>query len=111
MSLTSLCDKLVDIYPKVEARGSAGGRTVTWPTKSASVRARIQPTSMSEQTLALQRGSSITHVLYFTADPSIGNGDEVRFGTRVFRAESDAIDFDEQGRLWKVRAEEQEQNQ
>jgi SPP1 family predicted phage head-tail adaptor len=112
MSLETLCDKLVFVHPKSVSRGTAGSVVVTHATNpTASYRARIQPASSNEIMWASQRGYEITHVLYFHQSPGVSNGDQVRFEGRIFDVRSEPINFDEQDRLWKIFADEREQEQ
>lgn len=111
MSIESLCDKTVTLQQRSESRTQSGVAQYTWTDLTTTAKARIQPVTSYERTLALQQGHEISHVIYFAVDPGVGNGDRIVFGSRTFDVESKPIDFDEQGRVWKVTALETEQRQ
>lgn len=111
VSIRSLCDKLIDIYARVETRGAAGSATYTYPTLTKQIRSRIQPATSSQRTIALQRDDEITHIMYFPDDPEVDDGDRIVFEGRNFDVTSKATNTDEQGRLWRIEALETGQQQ
>ena len=111
MTIASLCDKAVDHYTAVKATGTAGSTAFTWPTVTATLKARIQPASASERDYARQRDTEISHVMYFPDDPGIGTRDKIVFDSRTFDVKTKATNTDEQNRLYKVLVLETEQRQ
>lgn len=111
MSIQSLCDKLVTPYARVESRGAAGSAAFTYPTAGTAFRARLQPSSSYERTIALQRDSEISHVMYTPADHGLDEQDRIVWDGRNFDVQAKAINFDEQDRLWKTELLETGQEQ
>ncbi len=111
MTISSLCDKSVDHYAAVRTTGTAGSAAFTWPSKTATLKCRIQPASASERDYARQRDTEVSHVLYFDADPGIDTRDKLYFGSRKFEVLAKATDTDEQGRLYRALVLELDQRQ
>ena len=111
MSIRSLCDKSVDHYTAVRTIGTAGSPAFTWPTKTATLKARIQPASASERDYASQLDTEISHVMYFPDDPGVNTRDKIFFGTRAFDVMFKATNTDEVDRLFKLLVQETEQRQ
>lgn len=111
MTIASLCDKLVTPYACVETRGAAGSAAYTWPTAGTPLRARIQPASSYDRTLALQKDTEISHVMYFASDPGVDEGDRIVFASRNFACQAKPINVDELNRLWKLEVLETGQQQ
>ena len=112
MTIASLCDKLVTPYARVEARtGGAGSASYTWPTAGTPFYVRIQPASSYDRTIALQRDTEISHVMYSVSDPGVDEGDRIVFDSRNFDVQAKPIDTDEQNRLWKLEVLETGQQQ
>ena len=112
MSIESLCDKTVTLQQRSESsRTQSGAAVYTWVTLTATAKARIQPASSYERTLALQEGTEISHTIYFAVDPAVVGGDRILFGSRIFAVEAKPVNFDEQGRLWRVGVNETDQRQ
>jgi len=111
MSIQSLCDKLVTPYARVRTDGAAGSAAFTYPTAGAPFHVRIQPASSYERTIALQRDTEISHVMYTPADPGLNEGDRIVWDGRNFDVQAKAINFDEQDRLWKLEVLETGQQQ
>jgi hypothetical protein len=114
MSIRSMCNKIVEIHPRVETRGAAGSASYSWDDKRASggdMLARIQPARAFDKNLAKQDGYDISHVLFFADDPLLQFHDQVWFNRRRFIVQGIAKNIDELDRLWKVEANELEQRQ
>lgn len=111
MSLKSLtAQHSVTIHRETETRGVAGSAGFTWP-KESSTTCRIQPASAMERQLALQRGTEVTHRIYFSSDPGLEEGDQIQYEGRKFDVESNPTNTDELNRLWVVMARESDQRQ
>ena len=111
MTITSLCIHVVDHYTAVKTTGTAGSTAFTWPTKTATLKCRIQPASASELEYAKKRDTEISHVLYFPDDPGIETRDKIFFGTRAFDVQMKATNTDELNRLYKAGVLETDQRQ
>lgn len=111
MTIASLCIHVVDHYTAVKTTGSAGSTAFTWPTKTATLKCRIQPASASELDYARKRDTEISHVLYFPDDPGIETRDKLFFGSRAFDVIAKATNTDELNRLYKALVMEVEQRQ
>ena len=109
MSLKSLTSKhSITVTPQTEVVGDAGGISFSDGTPRT-VQGTIQPLSSAEMSYARQRGSEMTHAIYFSSDPNIATGDKLTFDGRTFDVEGGPTNTDELNRLWKVLVTEREQ--
>lgn len=115
MSIHSLCDKPVEIHPRVETRGTAGSASFNWDAirvgPTGKMWAAIQPARAFDRNLAKQDGYEISHTLYFPSNPQLQYHDQVWYKGRKFMIEGRQIDFNEAGHLFRVNAMETEQRQ
>ena len=105
MSLTALCNTTVVVARPTATRGTEGGRTITWTTTHAALKARIQPLSAREAVLYGRETETITHRMYCVGDPSILAKDRVTYDSRTFLVKG-VRNTDEQARLCVVELEE-----
>ena len=110
MSLASLLVHTCTIDSESESRGAAGSASFTHAAGS-DIRCRVQPVSSSERIKALQRGTDITHVIYFDTDPGAEENDEITFDGRTLTVMARARNTDELDRLWRLEAFELDQEQ
>ncbi len=111
MTIASLCIHVVDHYTAVKTTGTAGSTSFTWPTKTATLKCRIQPASASELDYARKRDTEISHVVDFPDDPGIETRDKLFFGSRTFDVNMKATNTDELNRLYKALVMETDQRQ
>lgn len=106
MSLASLTSiHSVTIEQRTTAKDAAAGVTRTWSTKSTKT-CRVQPLSASKRAEFAKNEIQVSHTMYFDVDPSISNGDRIKFGSRYFEVRSNARNVDELNRLYVVYAQE-----
>jgi len=110
MSIKTLCSKhKVTHYTKSQVEGTEGSLTPS-QAKGTVHSCFIQPARSSDQIVAMQQETEISHVIYYDHDPSIEKGAEVTFGTRKFEVTARAVNFDEDDQLWKVFCNEKDRD-
>jgi hypothetical protein len=60
---------------------------------------------------ALQRGYNITNTIYFSSDPSLGDEDGLKWGTKWLIVRGVPLDVAGLGKMYRVFAEELEHRQ
>jgi hypothetical protein len=114
MSYKRLCNKQMEIHPRVETRGSQGAAAFSWDAARSvrpKVMARIAASSAFERNIAKQDGYTISHKLHFVDDPQLHYQDQLWFQGRKFIIQGVPKNADEMNRIWSCDALEVEQRQ
>lgn len=114
MSIRGLCRAhTYDVLLYLEKQGSAMGSSREWtPRPGGNCRFVILSSGVAGQEVRI-RDYTMTHAVYFSADPEIPNGSRIRwtgtrrdgdFATPIVMTLGGPINFDSTARLWKVYA-------
>ena len=83
--------------------GDLGGNVRTWADSRTNVRCDIQPRSASKSDPFSQNEIEISHIIYFDADPVLGQGDRIiDKDDNIFEVVDGPRDTAYRGRLWVV---------
>lgn len=91
----------VDIERAVTTVDELGGRRFEWQTVTAGVSAWVQPAAADAREAYRRQGMTVTHTVYFAADPSVEAGDRISFDGALLVV-SGVVNMGGLGKLWKA---------
>ena len=103
---THLFDKTIAVTRPAETVDSGGSPIQTFNAHLSGVKCRIQPQRGSENVLAGRPATSKSYTIYVESGLDIEADDRITYGTKTLKIVEPQIDFDEQGILSRIVAEE-----